>query len=136
MPEPVGCSEVIFRRTGCNSADNLFQALVIGKGKKHRFDICIIDAHMLHAVIFLVAAGKLMLFNTIHIIVNIGSNYNTILGTPVHCLRVYIIMVAIVLHQPSLFTERTEILHSLVINLRVMLVGSGFEIDFRLYYMI
>ncbi len=92
---------------------------------------------MFHAVFLLVAAGKLMLFDAaFHIVVHPGGNHETVLRAAVHCLRVDVILLLVVLHEPAVLLELVEILHGLFVDFGVMLVKPGFEIDFRLDDMI
>lgn len=81
---------------------------------------------------YVVTTGKLMLFdNTIHIIGNIGTYYQTILSLTIHGLCIHIIVFLFVLHQPTFVLKHLEILSSLVIHLRIMLVCTCRKVYFR-----
>ena len=133
MSESVGSREIIFSRTGCHCTDDFFQNRIVRESEENGLDIRIIDTDMLHAVLFLVAAGKLMLLDAaLHVIVDISSHNQTVLCAAVHCLGVYIIMLLVVLHEPSVFLERLESVGGALIYSGVMLIGARLEIDFRL----
>ena len=92
---------------------------------------------MAHAVVLFVAACELMLlYHAVHIIVHIGCHHDAVLCAAIHGLRVDIIMVGVVLHEPSVVAERAEILHGFAVNAFVMLVGTCGEVDFRFDYVI
>ena len=137
VSESVGSHEIIFGFAGCHVTDDGLEFLVVGECEEHRFDVGIVYAHMLHAVLFLVSAGKLMLFDsTLHIVFHPCRHYETVLCTTVHGLRIDVVVLLVILLEPALLLEFVEVFHSLVVNLRVMFVKSGFEIDFRLDDMI
>ena len=92
---------------------------------------------MLHAVLFLVPTSKLMLLDAaFHVVVNVCCDNYAVLRAAVHGLRIDIIVVLVVLHQPTVLLEGVEVLHSLVIDFGVMLVGAGLEVNLRLYDMV
>ncbi len=72
----------------------------------------------------------------VHIVVDIGCEHDAVLCPSIHRLRIYVIMLAVVLHEPSLLLERLEILYGAVIDAGVMLVDIRGEVDFGLYYMV
>ncbi len=132
VAEAVGRHKIIFRLCGSHPADYILKPVIVGESEEHRLDVGIVDLYMAHTVVLLVAACELMFFyHTIDIIVHIGSNNEAILGAAVHGLRIYIIVLGGILHKPAFLLESGEILHSLGIDLLIMLVGAGLEIDFR-----
>ena len=118
--------------------DFLFCAMKqVGIGKEHRLDVGIVDTHVFHAVFFLVATCKFMFFDfSGHIVVDIGSNYESILGLAVHCLGIDVVMLVSVLHEPSFVLEHLEVLCSLFIYSRVVLACANREVNLRLYDMV
>ena len=71
-----------------------------------------------------------MLFDTaFHIVGHIGCYHYAVLGAAVHGLRIYIIVVGIVGHEPSVVLKSAEILYSLVIHALVMFISAGLEIN-------
>ena len=85
-------NEVILRLGGSIAHDELVQHLIVGIGEEYRLDIGIVHTHMLHAVLFLVATGQLMLFDvSLLVVVGMGTHHQTILCFPVHGLRINII---------------------------------------------
>ena len=125
MAEAVGCYKIVVRLAGGDGADHLLEAFVVGEGKEHRLDVGVVYLHVAHAVVLLVAACKLVfLDHAVHIVVHIGCHHDAVLCAAVHGLRVDIIMVSVVLHEPSVVAERPEILHGFAVNAFVMLVGA------------
>ena len=79
MAETVGSYEIILGLTFDHLLDNVLKSLVVGECEENRLDIGVVHAHMLHAVLLLVAAGKLMLLDaTFHIVVDPCSHYKAI----------------------------------------------------------
>ena len=116
------------------SGDDVVEGLIVGEGKEYRLDVGILHTHVLHAVFLLVAAGEFMLLDiALHVVGHARSHDDAILGAAVHGLGVDVVVVGIVLYEPSVGLEGLEIFHSLVIYFGVVLVGAGLEIDFRLY---
>ena len=66
-----------------------------------------------------------------HVVGYVCSDDNAVLGAAVHRLRIYVVMLFIVLYEPSVLLECVEILYSFVIHFRVMLVCAGCEIYLR-----
>ena len=64
-----------------------------------------------------------------------SAHHQTVLSTAVHCLRIYIIIWLLVLHQPSLVLPCLEVLDSLVICRLAVLVNDRIKVNFRLSYM-
>ena len=124
--------KIIFRFLRSVFLNNSIQFCIIGISEKYRFNVGIIHTYMFHPVFFLVTAGQFMLLdNTIHIIGNIGTYYQTILSLTIHGLCIHIIVFLFVLHQPTFVLKHPEILSSLVIHLRIMLVCTCRKVYFR-----
>ena len=127
-----GSDEVIFGFCLGIAHDELVEHGVVGISEEHRFDVGVVYTHMLHAVFLLVAACQLMLLDgSVEIVVDEGANHETILGLAIHGLGVDVILLLVVLYQPSLVLEHLEVFSSLLIHARVILAGTGLEVDFR-----
>ena len=88
---------------------------------------------MLHAVLFLVLAGKLMLlYARVHVILHSGGDHYAVLRASLHGLRIYIVAFLLILHQPAFTTETGEILNSFIIHTRIMLIRAFRKIYLRL----
>ena len=61
-----------------------------------------------------------------------SAKNQTVLGSAVHCLSIYIVARLLVLYQPSFLLPISKILDSLSINLRVMIRKYRVEINLRL----
>ena len=124
--------EVIFRIAGCIFGDNLIQFGIVGISKEHRFDVGIVHTDMLHAVFFLVTPGEFVLFDdTVHIIGHVSTHHQPILCLAIHGLGIDIIILFVILHQPSFITEQTEILCRFRIHLLIMFVCPDGKVYFR-----
>ena len=137
VAEAVGGGEVVFRLAGGHGAYHFFECLVVGEGEEHRLDVGVVDADVLHAVFFLVAAGKLVLFDAaFHIVVNERCYHDAVLCAAVHGLGVDVVVFLLVLHQPAVAAECGEVLHGFVVDLGGVFVGTRGEVYFRLYDMV
>ena len=111
--------------------DDGIERLTVGVSEEHRFDVRIVHTNMFHTVFLLVAAGKFVLFDcTIQIVIDVCAYYKTILSLSVHCLGVYIILLLLVLNEPSVILELSEILRSLRVNFGRMFVRAYGKINF------
>ena len=69
MAEAVGSGEIIFRLACGHCVDYFLQRLIVGESEENRLDVCVVDADMLHTVLLLVAAGKLVLLDAaLHVV--------------------------------------------------------------------
>ena len=85
---------------------------------------------MLHAILLLVATGQLMLFNdTVHVVIHVGTNNETVLRLTVHCLGIDIIVLLVVLYKPAHILKLLEVLGCLVIDTWVVFVSSYGEVN-------
>ena len=133
VAEAVGGHEIILRLAGDYTRDYLVERLIVGEGEEHGFDVGVLDTHVLHAVLLLVAAGELVLLDAaFHVVVDVGSDDDAVLRAAVHGLRIYIIVFLVVLHEPSLALECVEILDGALVHLGGVLVLAGSEVDFGL----
>ena len=64
VAETVLCNEVIFRFLCDIACYDPVDFLVVRVCEEYRFDVGVLDAHMDHAVLFLVPAGKLVLLDS------------------------------------------------------------------------
>ena len=121
-------------RIFCN---NTFQHLIIRISKKYRFNIRIIDTHMLHAIFFLITTSQFMFFyHAIHVVGYISSYDQSILRFPIHGLGINVITFFRILHQPSFLLKHTEIFYSLIVYGRIVFVCPFGKINFRFNDMI
>ena len=131
MTETIDWSnEIILRLSGCITHNQLIEYSVVRIGKEYRLDVSIVHTNVLHTILFLITACQLMLLNiALHVVVNIGTNYQSILSLAIHGLRINIIMFARVLNQPTFILELLEVLGSLFIYTRIILRCADGEID-------
>ena len=131
------CNKIVNRLFFNHFCNNLIQFIPMRISKKYRFDIGIVHSYMLHTIFFLVATCKFVLFNPfVHIILHRGTNHQTVLSFSVHGLSIHIVLLGIVLHQPTFVSEFIKIFKSLIIHLFIMLISSRFKINFGLNNMI
>ena len=133
VSETVFCHKVVLRGF---FLDNLFNDGVdfgvVRICEEYRLKIGVLDSYVNHAVIFLLLAGKLVLFDgTVHVIVCIGADYKAVLGSSVHCLGVNIVLFLLVLYQPAFLLPFLEVLYCLVISLLLVLIGDRVKINLR-----
>ena len=138
MTESVNRSnEIIFRCSSSIANQKIVKHLIIRISKEYRLDICIANAYVLHAILLLVTASQLMLFdNTRHIIVYISSHHKAILSLAIHGLGINVILFLIILFQPTILLKLSEILSSTFIDSWIILRSTRFKIDFRFDNMI
>ncbi len=138
VTEPINRSDEIILRLCCSIAhQNLIEHRIIRISEEDRFDIGIADTNVLHAVLFLITAGKLMLLDdTRHIIIYVCTYHKTILCLAIHGLCIDIILFFIILLQPAVLLELLEVLCSAFIDARIILRCTWFEVDFRFNNMI
>ncbi len=137
VSEAVGSREIVFGRSRSHGADNFFEFFVVGECEEYRLNVGVVDAHVFHAVFFLVSAGKLMLFDaTLHIVFHVCRHHNAVLRASVHGLGVYVVVVVFVLNEPAIVAEGLEVFYRFVVYFGGVLVGSGSEVYFRLDYMV
>lgn len=81
---------------------------------------------MFHTVVFLITTGELMaLDDTVAVVGNVSSENDAILCLPVHGLSIDIIVLILVLNEPSFLLELLELALCLVIDARIILACSG-----------
>ena len=128
---------VVLGSLSCVAGYEGIELLVVGVSEEDGLDVSIVDTHVLHAVFLLVGTGELMLLDdAIEVVIHISTHDETILGLTVHGLRIYVVLLLLVLHEPALFLEAGKVLGCLVIYTRVVLVGAHGEIDLGLDDMI
>ena len=90
---------------------------VVRISEEYGLDVGILDTDVDHTVLFLVLAGELMLLDLAgQVVVYIGAEHNSVLGTAVHGLCIYIVALLLVLHEPTFLLPFLEILDSLVVS--------------------
>ena len=138
MTESVNRSnEIILWCSSSIANQKVIEYRIIWISKEYRFDICIANTYVLHAILLLVTAGQLMFLDrAIHIIGNISPDYQPILSLAIHGLGINIIAFFLILNQPTFFLKIIEIGGGLQVNSRIMLIRPFWEIDFRFDNMI
>ena len=101
-----------------------------GVGEEDGLDVGIVHTYVLHAILFLVTAGKLMLLDdTRHVVLDGGTYDEAVLCLAVHRLSVDIVVLLVVLYEPALISEEAEVLSRLCVDLLLMLVSADWEVD-------
>ena len=78
-------------------------------------------------------AGELVLLDLAgEVVVHIGAEHDSVLGTAVHRLGVNIVALLLVLYQPAFLLPFLEVLYSLVVCLLRVLVDDGVEVNLGL----
>ena len=133
MTESVNWSyEIILWCSSSIANQKVIEYRIIWISKEYRFDICIANTYVLHAILLLVTASQLMLFdNTRHIIVYISTHHKAILSLAIHGLGINVILFLIILFQPTILLKLSEILCSAFIDAWIILRSTRFKIDFR-----
>ena len=127
-----GSNKIVYRLLSRILADNGIEHRIVGISKEHRFDVGIVHTDMLHAVFFLVTPGEFVLFDgAVHIIGHVSTHHQPILCLAIHGLGIDIIILFVILHQPSFVTEQTEILCRFRIHLLIMFVCPNGKVYFR-----
>ena len=126
MSETITRSDKVINRFLCRIAGNdSIERLVVGIGEEHGFDVGIVHADVLHAVFLLVATGQLVLLDdTVHVVGHVCTYHQTELRLAIHRLGIDVIVFLLVLHQPSFVLKHLEVLGSLLIDARIVLVGT------------
>ena len=134
MTETVTLSYVIILGSTLHVLGNkLVKNLVIGISKEHRLNVGVVYANMLHAVLLLVGAGKLMLLDVaLEVILNVCAYHKTVLGLSVHSLSVDVVLLLGVTLEPAFVLELTEVLGSLGINAGISLLSYGVKVNLGL----
>ena len=67
--------------------------------KEDGFDVGVVHAHVFHTVFFFVAAGQFVFLDfTLHIVLEVGGYYQSVLRSVAHRLRVDIVAFFLVLN--------------------------------------
>ena len=92
---------------------------------------------MFHPVFFLIFAGKFMTFDySFHVILNRCTNYNSVLGFPVHGLGVEVIVFLCVLYEPTFLLKLCKLFLCAFIHTRIVFARPLRKIYFWLYNMV
>ena len=102
---------------------------VVRISEEYGLDVGVLDADVDHAVLLLVLAGELVLLDLAgEVVVHIGAEHDSVLGTAVHRLGVNIVALLLVLYQPAFLLPLLEVLDSLVVCRLRVLVDDGVEV--------
>ena len=123
--------EVVFGLFGSIASDDSIQFVHVFVGEEDGLDVGVVDAHVFHTVFLFVAACELVFLDAAgHIVFKPCSYYQAILRSIAHGLGIYVIAFFRVLNQPSVLLEEIKMLACTLIHLRIVLVGTGLEVDF------
>ena len=138
MTESVDRSdEVVLRLRGGIAHDEFVEHLVVWIGEEHGFYVGIVHADVLHAVFLLVTTGQLVLLDVaLLVVVGMGAHHQSVLRLAVHGLGVNVVVLLVVLHQPSLVLELLEVLGSLLVDARIVFRRAYGEVNLGLDDMI
>ena len=124
------CNKIILWLGSSIAHNQLVEYGIVRISKENWLNVGIVHTNMLHTVLFLIATGQLVLLDTAgHIIIGMSANYKTVLRLTVHCLCIDVVMLLLVLNQPTFILELLEIFGSLLIDLWVILAGANRKID-------
>ena len=123
VPESIIRHEIVFRGLRHHLLHNRIYFSVIRVGKKHRLDIGVLIPNVNHAILLLLSARKLMfLYLAAQIILKIAAHHQPILRTPIHSLRIHIVVLLRILFQPAALLPKLKILYRLIVRLLRMLI--------------
>ena len=121
--------KVIERLFGGYLGHDSVKVIAVGVGEEHRLHVSVAGAHVFHPVLFLVLARQLMLFDSaLHVVRHVGAHHKSVLRAAVHGLRINIIASLGIFHQPAVCAELLEVLQSLLIHARVMLISARLKV--------
>ena len=133
MGELVFVHKLVLRLAGGGSGDDFSQFCVVLEGEENRLYVGILGANVHHAVVFLVLAGELVLFDdAVGVVVRMGAEDNAVLGAFAHGLGIHIVLFPVFPYQPAVFLPELEVLHGLVIGALLVFPGNGVEVNFGL----
>ena len=134
VTKTIGCDEVIISLILLHYAlHNGVNLRIVGVGEEYRLDIRLLIADVNHTILLLVRAGELVLLDCAReVVLKVATHSNTILCATIHRLRIYIIVLLLILHQPATLLPQSEVLHSLLIDLIGVFVGNRIEVNLRL----
>ena len=133
VAELVLVGELVFGLARSHLCDYRGELLMVLEGEEYRFDIGVLDAHVDHAVVFLVLAGELVLLDFAGgIIVRVSAEDEAVLRALAHGLGVHIVLLAVLADEPATLLPELEILDGLVVGALLVFAGDGIEINLRL----
>ena len=104
--------------------------IVVGICKEHRLDISLLITHVNHTILLLIGASKLVLLDsTREVILKMTAHCNTILRATIHCLRIDVVMLLLILLEPTTLFPLSEVIHSPLIYLLRMFIGDRIKIN-------
>ncbi len=133
--------EVVDGLLGGDAGNDLINTCNRGVSEENGLHIGVGDADVLHAVLFLILAGKLVfLDDLVHIVLAIGAGHDAVLPLGVgilgvHALGVDVEFFLFILDQPAEVFEHIVVLHHLEIHFGRMLVSAFGQVDFSLGHM-
>ena len=129
MAEVILVDEVIFRLFQDGLGDDLVKDVVVLIGEEHGLDVGVLDTDMDHTIVLLILAGELMLLDLAgSVVVGVGAEHKTILGTALHGLGIHVIALLGVTLEPALGLPLLEIGDSLVVHERIVILKHRIEI--------
>ena len=133
VSEIVLVRKLVLRRSGDGLFDYSIDFRIVLVGKENGLYVRILDAHVHHAVVLLVLAGKFVLLDeSVRIVSGMGTEHYSVLGAAVHSLCIHIVAGFGVAHQPAALLPELEVLDSLVVGALFVLPCDGLEVDFGL----
>ena len=131
MSETVGRREIVLGRIVLDDTANNHIHFGIGRiGEKHGLDIGVLIPHVNHTVLLLVGTRQLVLLDpAADIIVEMTGGDQPVLRTAVHRLRIDVVLLLVVLHEPPALAPAPEVLDGLAVDFLAMLIGDRIEID-------
>ena len=107
-------------------------------GEEHRLNVGVGEADVLHAVLFLVLAGQLVLLDDlVDVVLAVGAGHDAILPVGVgiggvHALGIDVKLFLLVLLNPTEILEAVEVLNDFQIGLEVAVLVAFGQVDFGL----
>ena len=126
------CDEVVLRLGLTVLIDDRLEVCIVRECEEDRLHIRIQDIDMLHAVILLGFERELMLADdVIEVVVYVSTYHKPVLGAVAHGLSIEVVAGLVVLYQPAFLDKLVSLLTSRGIDLGIVLILTGGEIDLR-----
>ena len=133
VAEVVLVDEVVFRLAGRSLGNDGGELRIVFVCEENRFDVGVLDADVHHAVVFLVLAGELVLFDEPGgVIVGMRAKHEAVLGTGSHGLGVDVVALLGVALEPAALLPLGKVFHRTVVHPRVVVFQKRIEVYFRL----
>lgn len=136
VAEAVIRGEVVFGgRVGHDIVDNGVDLFIVGVCEEYGFEVGLLVADVLHAVLLLVGTCELVLLDRPgEVILEVAAHDYAVLRAPIHRLGIDVVVLVVVLTQPASLLPQAEVLDSLVIYFGRVLVDLIVEVDLGLDY--